>query len=75
MMTIEQPQHSHPQCPWCGGPVTPPRTFCRLSCRLRYDHREHTRTPTLFPRAMTLETELPSDAELKPGRRRPRGGR
>jgi hypothetical protein len=47
-------------CPGCGTPrsLNSRRTFCRPSCRVRHEHRQQHRQPTLFPRVMTPESEL-----------------
>jgi len=38
-------------CPNCGAAVMPPRVFCKLSCRIAYEHREYTRQPRLCSRS------------------------
>jgi len=40
-------------CPNCGELVMPPRVYCRLSCRVQYEHREYARQPRLFERTVT----------------------
>jgi hypothetical protein len=63
-----------PECPICGSPVHPPRVFCRLSCRIEHE-RQQVRTPTLFPRELTLESEWPTSAEDTAHARAQRRGR
>ena len=60
------------RCPGCDAPVTPPRVFCKLSCRLRHEFRERERLPRLFPREMTLNSEWPAADEVRRTRRHPR---
>ena len=61
------------QCPNCGNDVAPPRVYCRLSCRIAFEHREMAREPRLFADRMArLETDVPSDATLRRGATRPR---
>lgn len=66
------PEPTVSRCPNCGSPVEPRRVFCRLSCRVRFEHREFVRTPKLFASDMTLESELPTREEVKEARRQRR---
>jgi hypothetical protein len=56
-------------CPNCGAEVEPPRVYCKLSCRIAYEHREMVRTPRLFRGELTMESEFPPASEIRPGRR------